>query len=411
MRRSGPAAALLLLLAAGGLQAQEPAPGILSARRLMLAVMQEKGTGFTPVEMTLISRSLLLALQDARSDLVLLEPVRQPASGSDEEIAAVLGDSGGDCWMLVELSGNRSNVVVRVRSWDMEEKKLVLEKTVPRQGGDFQAASLVAERWDDVAGFLAGTYPPRGQASKLVPRETGSITLTVQAQPGTAISLTGPGRAKALVAEDGSARIDLPSGGIYELQARRRGTSPISRRLVIRGDRSLALEQLPASRFSIDASLQLAWPGLAFSWTPVPDTFFLRAGLTTYVLGLVLSGDLVLSSDPLTNLDILAAVYLAPAGSPWRAYVGLGGFLRVVHAPGAFFGIDPLAPAGIEAVLGIEAPLAGRALAFAEYQPMLYATPYSLLFSSAVADSPGWLFLPNAALQTLNARFGVRWKL
>jgi hypothetical protein len=293
----------------------------------------------------------------------------------------------------------------------MVEKKLVLEKTVPRRGGDFQAADLVAERWDDVAGFLAGIYPPRGGTPGLPAEEAGGITLTVQAKPGTAVSLSGPARAKGLVTDEGNTRIALPSGGVYEMQAKRRGSSPITRRLVIRGDRSLALEQEPASRFAIDASLQLAWPGAAFSWTPVPDAFFLRAGLTTYILGLVLDGDMMLDSAPLTSFDILAAAYISPLGRPWRAYAGLGGFMRLVHAPGAFFGIDPLAPAGIEAVVGIEAPLPGKAFAFAEYLPMLYATPYSSLFASAVADSPGWWFLPQAALQTLNARLGIRWHL
>jgi hypothetical protein len=411
MTRACACALLVLFLAAACLFGQEPGTSSQSPRRLMLSVDQKTGTGFTPDELTLLSRSMLLALQEARGDLVLVEPVRTPQPGSDLEITTLAQESGADCWIHVELSGSRTDAILRVRSFDVLDGTVVFEKTVPRQGGDSAAQNLVGERWEDIAAFLQGTYPPRASATALPMKNPDTISVTFQGIAGTRVKLSGAGSAKATLGADGTANVELPSAGTYELRATRLGSLTVKRKLVVRGDRTLALDQKKAPRMAIDASALLAWPGVAFSWAPIPDLLFLRAGLTTYLLGLVMREDTIFTSDPLTTIDILAGLYVLPSDSAWRLYAGLGGFLRVVHAPGELFAIDPLAPGGLQAALGIEARLAGPIRLFAEYEPMLYLTRYGSLFASAMGDSPGWVFFPQAALQMLSLRLGVRWHL
>jgi len=402
---------LVLLLAAACGFGQDAGETGQSPRRLMLAVSQRNGTGFTADELTLISRSLLLVLQETRADLILVDPARQWPGGSDDELSALAGESWADCWMQVELSGSRTDAILRVRSFDMLDGTMLFEKTVPRRGGEFSALDLVGERWEDISAFLAGNYPPRASAG-ISRKYPGTLKLSIQALAGTAVILSGAGKAKAKVGTNGAAQIDLPAPGVYELRATHWGSLPLKRRLFIRGDRSLILEQEPAPRMTLDASALMAWPGVAVSWAPVPGWLFVRAGLTTYLVGLVLREDAIFSSDPLTNLDLLAGLYLCPADGALRPYLGIGGFLRFVHASGWPIHLDPLAPLGLQAIIGAEIPLAGPARFFLEYEPMLYVTTeYPDLFATAMRDTPGWAFFPQAALQLLSFRMGIRWPL
>jgi hypothetical protein len=71
--------------------------------------------------------------------------------------------------------------------------------------------------------------------------------------------------------------------------------------------------------------------------------------------------------------------------------------------------LDPLAPAGFEAVLGIETPIGASARFFAEYEPMLYSTATPELLRSTQRSRAGWIFFSRAALQLLSSRIGIRW--
>lgn len=410
MRRR--AVLVMLLLASALLFAQDGESGGESPRRLMLVVGQELGAGFGEGEIALISRSMLLALRDARPDLVLVEPLRRPAAGSDEESSRLAEESGADCWIRVELSGSRTAPVLRARSFDLFDAAVVIDRTVRRtDGAELSVMNLPGERWVDLAALLAGAYPPRASAG--VPaRDPGAATLFLRALPGTVVKLSGGAEASATIGPEGTGQIDLAGPVICELRATHPGSSPVRRRIFVQSDRDLALEQKPVARFAIDASLLIAWPGVAFSWSPLPDRLFLRAGVTTYLVGLVLQSDAMFSSDPLTNLDILAGVYVGAIDRPLRVYAGLGGFLRFVHASDWPLSLEPLAPAGLQAVLGLETSIGGVARVFVEHEPMLYATAYPELFRASVGSSgAGWVFFPQAALQLLSFRFGVRWPL
>lgn len=402
------AALLLFLLAASSLSGQEQAPRE-APRRLMLVVRQADAAGLTEEEITVVSRSMLLALQEARADLVMAEPSRKAQDHSDDGISRLAEESGADCWMLVEMSGAEEKPVFRVRSRDVLNGSTVIEATVRRQAEEaISVMSLPNERWDDLSALLSGAYAAR-QAADLPVRDPGSALLTVRALPGTILAFSGG--IKATVGPDGTAEVTLPVPSPYELRAAHAGSASVLRSLFIQSDRELAIEQKPASRFAVDASALICWPGLAVSFFPVPERVFVRAGLTTYLVGLVLRPDEIFSSDPLTNFDILGGLYISPAYAAVRVYAGCGGFLRFVHAPGWPMRLEPLAPAGVEAVLGIETPIGATARFFAEYEPMLYGTATPQLLRSTQRSSAGWVYLSRAALQLLSVRIGMRWLL
>ena len=401
---------LLLALAAGMLHAQEGAQA-LAPRRLLLVVAQQGDDGLSPRELTLASRSLLLALQGGRPDLVLVEPAREPGSTGDGELSQLAGESGADCWMLVELSGNATQPVLRVRSFDVLSSSVVVDRTIRRTtDAGLSVASLPNERWEDVSALLSGAYPPRAAEAAPV-KDVGRAAIVVRALPGTVVTLTKGAKGRATVGADGSARLEVPAPLVCELRAAKSGYLPVRQAVYVRGDRDLVISQEPAPRLSIDASMLMAWPGVAVLWAPVPEWFFVRAGLTTYLLGLVMREDAVFSTDPFSTLDVLAGIYLNPADNAVRFYAGAGGFVRFVHAPNMLFGIDPLAPAGLQAVIGAETRLGQSAKFFLEIEPMLYATRYPLLLLSTQDSTKGWFVFSQAALQINSVRVGARWPL
>lgn len=407
------AAAFLLALALAAPLAcsQDAAPHVLAPRRLLLVAAQKAGFGLAAEDLILASRSMLLALQEARPDLVLVEPARPAASAADEEMTTLAGESGADCWLLVELSGSREQPSLRVRSFDILSSDAVVDKTIRRrEGGSFSTAGLAFERWEDVSALLAGTFPPRAAAAVETANAGVSAWLTVRALPGTVVTIVRGGKGRATAGEDGAARLEVPTlPAIVEVRAVKHGYLPVRQTLYARTDREIAVEQEPAPRLAIDASLLMAWPGAAVVWSPVPEFLFVRAGLTTYLLGLVLREDALVTTDPFSNVDLLAGFYLGPADSAVRFYAGAGAFLRLVHAPNRLIGIDPLAPFGLQAVVGAEAPISSSAKIFAEVEPMLYVTGYPDLLLSTQGSSKGWFAFTGAALQVNSFRVGLRW--
>ncbi len=373
----------------------------------MLVVGQANVPELTEEELAIVSRSMLLALQEARADLVMAEPARTAQDPSDDGMSLLAEESGADCWMLVEISGTEEGPVFRVRSRDVLTGSTVIDTTVRRVAGEaISVMSLPNERWGELSVLLTGAFPPR-DAANLPVRDPGSALLTVRALPGTVLTFTGGTR--ATVGPDGAAEVTLPTSAAYQLRATHPGSASLLRSLFIQSDRELAIEQKPASRFAVDAYAQICWPGLAVSYFPVPEWVFVRAGLTTYLVGLVLRPDEIFSSDPLTNFDILGGVYLSPAYAAVRAYVGVGGFLRFVHAPGWPIRLEPLAPAGVQAALGLETSIGASARFFAEYGPMLYGTASPQLLRSTQGSGAGWIYFNKAALQLLSIRIGIRW--
>ena len=402
---------LLLALAAGTLSAQETSPQVLAPRRLLLVVAGQGNAGLSPRELTLASRSLLLALQSGRQDLVLVEPAREPGSTSDGDLSRLAGESGADCWILVEISDSAAQSALRVRSFDVLSSSIVVDRTIRRTtDAGLSVASLPNERWEDVLALLSGAYPPRAAEAAPV-KDAGRAALVVRALPGTVVTLTKGAKGRATVGADGSARLEVPAPLVCELRAAKSGYLPVRQAVYVRGDRDLVIGQEPAPRLSIDASMLMAWPGVAVLWAPVPEWFFVRAGLTTYLLGFVMREDAVFTTDPFSTLDVLAGVYLNTADNPVRFYAGAGGFVRFVHAPNMLFGVDPLAPVGLQAVIGAETRLGPSAKFFLEIEPMLYATRYPLLLLSTQDSTKGWFIFSQAALQINSVRVGARWPL
>jgi hypothetical protein len=211
-------------------------------------------------------------------------------------------------------------------------------------------------------------------------------------------------------------RVQLPL--TLSIRARHRGFYPLEDKSYVTQElTTLELEQKKGTRFAFDFYLNnVIFPGFEFSWFPMPNFLFVRGGFTTYLAGLLFSRDSYRSlfvSETLNLLDLGAAAYLNEADRNLRAYAGLGGFLRLVTAKG-FFGLEPIAPGGLQAILGIEYSRRLKQRFYLEFDPLLYFTSDAqLLIASLPSEQSrtGYAFFDKAALYFLNLRLGFRWQL
>jgi hypothetical protein len=399
----------LALITCSAVMAPAQESSRLLPRKLLLLVSPAQGSGFAPADVLIITRSLDQRIQEADPALIIVESAADSVPGSDEEMRTLAREDGADCWMSVSIQGDWSSARLKVRAFDLVSGAAVSDLAVARTAWGSPGA-LAQETWADVVPAVAGKFPMVLSAETT---DAGPVLarLTVQALPGSVI--TGLGTPPLKVGPDGSAERMLAPYHEYALRVSLPGYRPVTERIFLSEDRVLALKQEAPSRRGLELSLTDARaPGIDMT-IQADQTFFIRFGLTTYAVGLALSQTEVLLSDPLTILTLQAGLYLSPEDQFFRTYLGVGGFLRVVHAAGWAPMLDPVAPLGLRFVAGLEVPVSARGRVYLEYTPTLYYTSVPDAFRAALGpdDTPGWWFGPRYGVSIFSFRLGYRWSL
>ena len=398
----------LVLTAASGFALEAPR---LISRRLMLAVTRPQGSQFTPGDALMILRSLHQHLQDGDGQVVVVEIPEMSSPATPEKMGAAARDAGADSWILLTLDGQWTSARLRIRSDDLLSNSTVADFSATRATW-ISPASLPTESWADAVEAVAGKFPM--VESPAAPGADERLArLTITALPGSVI--TGLGAAPIRIDANGSAFRMLPAAREYSLRTSLPGYMVAAQRIFLSGDRELAVVQQKSSRWGLDVSLSDSRaPGMDFTMAFPTLPLFVRLGVTTYALALDLSQTEVFLSDPLTNLELRAGIYLSPDDRFFRFYVGLGGFARIVHAAGTFPVFDPVAPLGFMLLAGTEVPVSARGRLYFEYTPSIYLTsvPDALRASLGPDNSPpGWLFAFSEGFNLLSFRVGYRWPL
>ncbi len=401
----------LALLALGLLRAaaQEPVAGE-ETRRLLLCFELDPGAKFKPEEELLLYESLLVKVGNASRKVAVLEAPQRKSPGSDPERSALARSLGGDSWLRVKVSGDMGSVALAVSSYDLLVSQTVfqleLRKSLARGAPDLERGF-----WNEIIQATSDYYS-QAAAAKSLPGQ-----VEFQALPGTTIAVAGM---QTLLADaDGRASMQVQLPLTISVRARNKGYYPLEDKFYLTQElTTLELPQAKGTRWAFDFYLNnVIFPGVEVSWFPLPNTLFVRLGFTTYLAGLLFSGDdrqsSILVSRSLNLLDLGAAWYLNDADRNVRAYAGLGGFLRLVTAKG-YFGVEPIAPGGIQAILGIEYSRRLKRRFYLEFDPLLYFTSDSLLLIASFPDNQklgGYAFFDKAAFYFLNLRLGFRWQL
>ena len=410
-------ASLLLFLPVCGFAQQETqGPG----RRMLLHVEEGSGAGFSRNELIMISRSLMMSLQEQEAGIVVVSSPDGELRAADEKLGVLARTARADCWLSVALSGNDSATMFHARSFDLVSGNLVFDRTV-RRDGRLSVLDLPFEKWTDIISLVRERYsvPTGGSATAAALLASAEATsaveppeLTVHALPWTKVTVARG--LSATTGSDGTVRIPIPSPGDFLVRAVLSDYYPSRQEVFITSSRSIQLVQEKASRWAVDGSLLgLQYPGVDLARFIIPNWVFVKLGCTTYLLGLALTGDAVFSNLPLTNIVVQAGAYFRPEDVGLRFYGTVGGFLRVLTPSGMGPLIDPLAPGGAQLSLGTEISGTSRGAFFFEWVPMLYFTTVTGLFQASFGnnDTFGWAFTSWGALSVFSFRIGYRWLL
>ena len=401
---------LFLFVAAASAIAQSAAPSTLVQRRILFSMARGQGTSFTPGDAVLVSRSLLQRLQEAGAEFILVESSSETADQSVEQLGATARQAGADGWLQVTLGGGWSSAKIGIRSYDLLSHSMVADLTRDRSGWG-SPAGLAREGWQDVAQAVVGKFP---MVQGAAPADAGipQARLTVIALPGSTV--TGLGKKPVRIEPDGSASLVLPAQQEYELRTSLAGFTPVTQKIFLSADREVKVQQARESQWAMEFSvLDGRAPGLDVSLAFPAQALFVRLGFSTYAAALAFSPTDTFISEPLTNLGLQGGLYLRPSDKFVRFYVGLGGFLRFVHATGTPLTVDAISPFAFHAVLGSEFRLFSGGRLYFEYTPTVFLTTLPDLFRASLGPdtSPGWIFGPGEAIGMISFRIGYRWQL
>lgn len=408
------AAAFLLLLLAPVLRlsAEEPITPEERTRRLLLFFELEPEANFGQEEQLLLYESLLVRLGSASRKVAVKEyPSRAPGA-SDAQRSTLARSLGADSWLRVSLAGNWLSVDLRVSSYDLigQATAFAFEMSKPMRRG---AVDLERDFWDEVTAAVEDYYA-QAAANRTVPGE-----VVFQARPGTRILGAGPGMLRT--DSTGFARADVQVPVTLSVRATRAGFFPVEGKYFLsRAQNTVQLEQDRGARFAFEVYLNnLIFPGFEFSYFLIPGLLFARTGFTTNAIGLLFTdsgsegeGGLLVSQG-LYQMDLGLGIYLNDEDRDLRAYAGLGAFARLLTALG-YFGLEPIAPWGLQAALGIEYSRNPHWRFYLELAPLLHFTNRpDLMFASFAPDYSlaGYAFLPWGVFEFLNLRLGLRWQI
>ncbi len=394
---------IVILLLARVCFAQTSSEAANVPRRLLVSLEAQPESGFTALEAVILSKSLVLSLQEGLPGFRVIEygPFAfppTPAARNDEAARR-----GADSWLWVAVSGSRGSPAIHVVSFD-----LLTQSTIIDQGfsavQDLASADVSRVRWEMVVSLAREKYQPAVRRT---------VKLTIHAIPDTRIS--GLPGGPVLTSRYGAATVNLEAPSFYHVRATRAGYYPAQMELYVDTDRDLQIPQQPGPSFSVEGSFFNAlFIGGDAGFFLLPDTAFLKVGVTSFLVGLALSPDSLLYSFPLVHVNVQLGSYWSPEDAFLRWYTSVGGFLRVVLIPGFPPHLDAISPGGLQLNLGVEFPLAGRSRLFVEYVPMLYLSAMTDLFVDSLGPNGvpfGYVPVSFGAFDFANIRFGVRWML
>jgi len=383
--------------------------------RILLVVRQAAGAGLDTDALLLVGRAALTALQmdsAVRSaGILLVDGPDTGAPATDDSLTGSAVTQAADGWVALTVNATGpQGARVHVRSVAIAGEDVVIDQDVT-VNGSLSATALAETDWSPIASLLAHAYQTTARRPPAAPLQ-GSVRLVIHGRPGTSVSVRGGPSAR--LDAGGSASLELHAPGQYDLHASAAGYVPQTQRLFLTANREISLDLRPDPRWALSLSVvDLGYPGASLGWVFVPDKLFVSLGFTTFVAGLALDQQEVISSRPLTNFLLQAGAYILPTDAAVRPYFTFGGFVRFVDSA-AYVGLDPLSPWGLQFVLGAELGGQAHGKLFLEWTPQLFVTQYATFLQASLGTGstpPGWSFFGTGAADILTLRIGYRWLL
>lgn len=397
----------------------ESAPG--EPRRLVLYFEQEEGLKFQELELLLLYESLLAKLSGASRGVVIIEAQSGVVPGTVEERSRLAREQGADSWLSATVSGSMKSLRVSVSSFDLLKGRMVFESRLQSES-PVGLIDLAKRFWDSTAQALLENYSLVEVVAPPEVKETiDSIEILILAQPGTLVA--GLSEKPLEVGQDGELIVELAVPGTYSFEALKEGYYPYKEKFYLENEsKVIEIVQQPGARYALNFYLNnFSFPGFELSYYFTPNFFFARAGFNTFLLGICLTDqhdstddNSWLQSHSLSHLNIAFGSYLGREDRYYRWLVAGGLFTRLIMAKGYGIGLEPIAPFGIQAIIGLEFSHSEKRRLFLEYVPLLYLTKYpELMRASFPPDYEPWnyIFGKSYVVDFFNFRFGLRLQL
>ncbi|MGA2612965.1 MAG: hypothetical protein ABSG38_05890 [Spirochaetia bacterium] len=413
MRHLRPFISLFLLCvcaaAAGAQQAQDQTSATFGRPRFMIYLFQAEQDTLSSTERFVLYNSILAAATEANPDVVLLESPDQTVPDTRQGREELARRINADCWLSVSASGGFGNLTIQAETFDILRQQTFGQEII-RPGFVVDYRTISRGFWDKIVEAIKTSY------SRIV----DVTTFTVHGVPGT--ELTGVPGGPYRLDKSGTLEKKIPYPSSFIMKARASGYYDLEEPLFL-GIEPLAvtLNQVRKPRFGAEVRLSsFQFPGVRFWWYVVPAQIFVRLGATTQLFGLYPidnSPSVVVVGSPLSQVGLDAGLYVLPAESLLRFYVGVGGYLRFSHPPAPSFTIDTqAAPGAITLSLGAEYSPSRRLRFVADYEPafILASNPQQFINLSFVANSfpsgqvPGYVILPWGLFDLRNLYLGLR---
>jgi hypothetical protein len=281
-------------------------------------------------------------------------------------------------------------------------------------GGDFESAHLQVRCLDLLNGIIAFELDLQKELLRGT-RELGTLfwnevqeaareyferalnlenrigDLTFRALPGTRIQ--GVGGRPLKTTDDGTVAAEVALPSTIPFRATKPGYWPVEGQIYMdQPEKSVVIEQTPGDRVALDFYLNnFNFPGFDFTFFLVPDMVFAKTGILTYLIGFVLEGGYdseVFVNFSLNHYNLALGFYLNAPDRYFRPYFSAGAFWRIITARG-YWGFEPIAPFGLQPILGFEYSRQHRYKLFFEYAPMVHWTGNSddsFLFLSSISS-------------------------
>lgn len=380
-------------------------------RRLLVSLDAAAETGYTAQDKAVLGKSLALALREAAQEFSVVEygtgdfpPSPEARNGEAERLVA-------DSWLWVEISGSRGSPSIRVQSYDLLTQTMTIDQEFTRDR-EIDPLEASHEHWREIVSLVLEKYHSI-DASQVTKNERRTVRLLIRALPDTRI--TGLPGEPLVASKYGVATASLEAPSSYHLRATLDGYYPAQKDVYVDADAEVQIVQRPGAVWSVEGSFFNAFfLGGDLGYYFLPDTAFLKVGVTSFLLGLAFEQESLLFSYPLVHVNLQVGRYWGAEDAGVRLYTAVGGFVRIVSIPGSPIRIDALSQGGFQLNLGAEIPIMGKSRVFFEYIPMLYLSDYPELFLETMGSSNvpfGFLPVIIGAFDFMNVRFGVRWML
>lgn len=397
----------------------EFAPG--EPHRLALYFEQEEGLKFQELELLLLYESLLAKLSGASVGVVIIEEQSGGVPGTIEEKSHLAREQGADSWLSAMVSGSMESLRVYVSSFDLLKERMVFESRLQSEL-PVGLIDLARRFWDSTTQALRENYSlVAADAPPAKKKIIDSAEIVILAQPGTLV--TGLSEKPLEVGQEGELSIELALPGTYSFEALKRGYYPYKEIFYLESEsRVIEIDQQPGSRYALNFYLNnFSFPGFELSYYFIPNFFFARVGFNTFLLGIRVpdqddstDDDSWLQSHSLSHINITVGRYLGREDRYYRWLISGGLFTRLIMAKGYGIGFEPIAPFGVQAIIGLEFSHSEKKRLFLEYVPLLYLTKYpELMQASFPPDYEPWnyIFGKSYVIDFFNFRFGLRFQL